>query len=111
VSLALRAGEIVGIAGVSGNGQSELLDVLAGLLVPSSGSLRLRERSFTPALAQQKPARELAWPMCPKTALGLRLVLPVRAWESAVLGYARRARYSPSRLDAQAARCAPTRRR
>ena len=31
VALTLRAGEIVGVAGVSGNGQSELLDVLSGL--------------------------------------------------------------------------------
>ena len=30
MTLAVRAGEIVGIAGVSGNGQSELVEVLAG---------------------------------------------------------------------------------
>jgi ABC-type uncharacterized transport system ATPase subunit len=40
VSLTLRAGEIVGIAGVSGNGQSELLDVLSGMHAPQSGTLR-----------------------------------------------------------------------
>ena len=32
VSLELQAGEILGVAGVSGNGQSELLDVLSGLV-------------------------------------------------------------------------------
>ena len=37
VALTLRAGEIVGVAGVSGNGQSELLDVLAGMLAPQRG--------------------------------------------------------------------------
>ncbi|MDP3225360.1 MAG: ATP-binding cassette domain-containing protein, partial [Rubrivivax sp.] len=41
VSLSLRAGEIVGIAGVSGNGQSELLDVLSGLLAPDAGTLQV----------------------------------------------------------------------
>jgi general nucleoside transport system ATP-binding protein len=39
VSLTLRQGEIVGIAGVSGNGQRELADVVAGVLAPSSGTL------------------------------------------------------------------------
>ncbi|WP_144006586.1 ABC transporter ATP-binding protein, partial [Pelomonas sp. KK5] len=34
VSIELRAGEIVGVAGVSGNGQSELLEVLAGMRAP-----------------------------------------------------------------------------
>jgi general nucleoside transport system ATP-binding protein len=50
VSLALHAGEIVGIAGVSGNGQSELLDALAGLLVPQHGELVLGGRRFTPSV-------------------------------------------------------------
>jgi len=40
-SLDIRAGEIVGIAGVSGNGQSTLSDLLCGLALPSSGSLDL----------------------------------------------------------------------
>jgi len=39
VSLELRAGEIVGIAGVSGNGQRELADVVAGVLPPTAGVL------------------------------------------------------------------------
>ncbi len=37
VSFDVRAGEIVGIAGVDGNGQSELIDALAGLLKPDTG--------------------------------------------------------------------------
>jgi ribose transport system ATP-binding protein len=41
VSLTVRAGEIVGLAGVVGNGQAELLRALAGL-EPSSGDLRVR---------------------------------------------------------------------
>jgi ABC-type uncharacterized transport system ATPase subunit len=39
VSLSIRAGEILGIAGVSGNGQRELADLVAGVLPPSSGTL------------------------------------------------------------------------
>jgi general nucleoside transport system ATP-binding protein len=39
VSLTLRAGEIVGIAGVSGNGQRELADLVAGVLQPERGDV------------------------------------------------------------------------
>ena len=41
VSLTLRAGEIVGIAGVSGNGQRALADVIAGVLAPSRGAIEV----------------------------------------------------------------------
>jgi len=41
VSFDVRAGEIVGIAGVSGNGQRELGETIAGLRSPSSGSIRI----------------------------------------------------------------------
>ncbi|MDR3372683.1 MAG: ABC transporter ATP-binding protein [Ancalomicrobiaceae bacterium] len=39
VSLAARSGEIVGVAGVDGNGQQQLAEILAGLQTPSSGSV------------------------------------------------------------------------
>src|ERR687891_1545779 len=39
VSLDVRGGEIVGIAGVSGNGQTELVDVLSGMRQPAAGSV------------------------------------------------------------------------
>jgi len=39
VSLGVRAGEILGIAGVSGNGQRELADLVAGVLAPESGTI------------------------------------------------------------------------
>ncbi|WP_448614055.1 ABC transporter ATP-binding protein [Modestobacter sp. URMC 112] len=41
VSLSVRAGEIVGIAGVAGNGQVELLEAIAGLRPARSGSVRV----------------------------------------------------------------------
>lgn len=41
VSLVLRAGEIIGVAGVSGNGQRELADVVAGVLTPVTGSIEI----------------------------------------------------------------------
>ena len=42
VSLAVRGGEIVGIAGVSGNGQKALASVIAGTLAPSQGRVAVR---------------------------------------------------------------------
>ena len=88
VSLTLKAGEIVGVAGVSGNGQSELLEVLGGLRAPEAGQLQLGGRQFTPAAwldtAQARPLR-LAHVPEDRHAVGLVMSFP--AWESAVLGY------------------------
>ena len=95
VGLRLSAGEIVGVAGVSGNGQSELLDLLSGLRPPDSGTLSLGARTFDarhwlePALA-----RELRIAHVPEDRHLRGLVLPFPAWESAVLGYQQRPRYS-----------------
>jgi general nucleoside transport system ATP-binding protein len=95
VSLTLRAGEIVGIAGVSGNGQSELLDALSGLLKPDAGELQLAGRLFTPARwLDPSTARELALAHVPEDRQRRGLVLPFAAWESAVLGYHARPRYN-----------------
>ncbi|MBC3861080.1 ABC transporter ATP-binding protein [Undibacterium jejuense] len=42
----IRAGEIVAIAGVSGNGQSELLEILSGMRLPSSGSITMQGKTL-----------------------------------------------------------------
>jgi ABC-type uncharacterized transport system ATPase subunit len=47
VSFSVRAGEIVGIAGVDGNGQTELIDAIAGLRKPSSGRVAIGGRDVT----------------------------------------------------------------
>jgi len=48
VTLAIHGGEILGLAGVSGNGQSELADLLSGLLEPSHGAVQLFGSTITP---------------------------------------------------------------
>ena len=53
VSFDVRAGEIVGIAGVDGNGQTELIDALTGLRKPTSGSVRIGGRDLTSATAHE----------------------------------------------------------
>jgi len=47
VSFDVRAGEIVGIAGIDGNGQSELIDALSGLLPVSAGTVSLEGSDIT----------------------------------------------------------------
>ena len=95
VSLTLRAGEIVGIAGVSGNGQSELLEVLSGMLVPAAGELTLLgERFDPPRWLTPADARRLHLAHVPEDRHRRGLVLPFTACESAVLGYQDRPRYS-----------------
>jgi len=46
VSLEVRPGEVVGIAGVQGNGQSELMECIAGLRAVRSGTIRLKGRDI-----------------------------------------------------------------
>ena len=52
----LRSGEILGLAGVAGNGQSELLDVLSGIAPPQSGRIDFAGRTFTPRESGQSVA-------------------------------------------------------
>jgi ABC-type uncharacterized transport system ATPase subunit len=52
VSLEVKAGEIVGIAGVDGNGQSELIDALTGLRSPSAGTIAAAGENLTSANAR-----------------------------------------------------------
>ncbi len=53
VSLSVRAGEIVGIAGVDGNGQTELIDAIAGLRRIESGAIRVAGRELRHATARE----------------------------------------------------------
>ncbi|MGN1400383.1 MAG: ABC transporter ATP-binding protein [Bacillus sp. (in: firmicutes)] len=47
LNLTVRAGEIVGIAGVDGNGQSELIEAITGLRKIESGSVKLNDNDIT----------------------------------------------------------------
>ena len=49
VSLDVRGGEVVGIAGVQGNGQTELIKTLLGLLTPATGTITVDHRDITNA--------------------------------------------------------------
>ncbi|MDQ4136235.1 MAG: ABC transporter ATP-binding protein [Pseudomonadota bacterium] len=86
-SFKVHAGEIVGIAGVAGNGQSELLEALAGMRHPLLGSITLGGRRLS--LAEHNPhrLRELGLLHVPEDRLRAGLVPSFPAFESAALGF------------------------
>ena len=98
VSIRLRAGEIVGVAGVAGNGQSELLEVLAGLRAPQEGRMTLAGEAFGPARwLDPRIARSLGLAHVPEDRHARAMVMSFAAWESAVLGYEELPAYSSRR--------------
>ena len=89
ISFEVRAGEIVGIAGVAGNGQSELLDALAGIRTPRRGEITLRGAIVRdPAQARQQRLGHV-----PEDRLRVGLVRGFPAYENAILGYQTRPAY------------------
>ncbi|HEY0791893.1 MAG TPA: ABC transporter ATP-binding protein [Chthoniobacterales bacterium] len=52
ITLKVNAGEILGVAGVSGNGQRELVEVLGGQRPPAGGSVRVNGKAYRPSRRQ-----------------------------------------------------------
>jgi len=95
LDLSLRAGEIVGVAGVAGNGQSELLELLSGLRAPDAGQLQLGSERFEPGRwLDPRTARHLGLAHVPEDRHARAMVMDFAAWESAVLGYEELPAYS-----------------
>ena len=88
VSLTLRAGEILGLAGVSGNGQPELLDVLSGIVPLQQGEIILGDQTIIRANpTNPSDLRALGVAHVPEDRHRRGLVLPFEARENTVLGY------------------------
>ncbi|EKF19194.1 ABC transporter ATP-binding protein [Nitratireductor pacificus] len=94
VSLDVRAGEIVGIAGVAGNGQSQLLDAITGVQKAVSGTVTL-DGAPVALTGEADPAdlRERGMAHVPEDRHHVGLVLPFEENENAMLGYHRQAKY------------------
>ena len=86
VSLTVRKGEIVGIAGVSGNGQSELLDCIAGITKPTSGEIIFEGKSIG-QLADPRHLRQEGLAHVPEDRQHRGLITSFDASESAILGW------------------------
>ena len=110
VSFELRAGEILGIAGVSGNGQSELLELVSAIAPVQEGRLTVKGEVISKD-APSNPAkmREMGVAHVPEDRHAMGMVLPFTAAESAILGYETDSRLgngfwlSPRKIAAQCA--------
>lgn len=90
ISLFVRAGEIVGIAGVEGNGQLELEEAVTGLIQPSSGWVDIAGEILWPAKRGAKPGprrfRAYGGAHIPSDRLRRGLVPSFSVMKNAVLG-------------------------
>jgi simple sugar transport system ATP-binding protein len=92
VNLQVRRGEILGICGVEGNGQAELIEVLSGLRRPDRGRVMLKGRDVT--ATGPNPRRRMGLSYIPEDRHGRGLVLPFSLTENVLLGNADAAPFS-----------------
>ncbi|MEM1286930.1 MAG: ABC transporter ATP-binding protein [Pseudomonadota bacterium] len=86
VSFEVRRGEIVGIAGVSGNGQSELLEAISGIEAPAAGRVLVNGQPLSHT-GDPAEARRLGLGHVPEDRLRMGLVKTFEENENSVLGY------------------------
>jgi simple sugar transport system ATP-binding protein len=84
VSLEVRAGEILGVAGVEGNGQRELAEALIGLRKLEAGAIVLEGENLAGRTVGE--IRNIGVGYIPEDRHGQGLVLDMTLWENAVLG-------------------------
>ncbi len=92
VSFQVHKGEVVGIAGVEGNGQSELVDAIIGTRAVSAGKIVLLGVDVAPTSVRDRRERGLAY--IPQDRHREGLLLPAPLWENAALGHQTRPPYS-----------------
>ena len=99
VSFEVRAGEILGIAGVAGNGQSELLEVLGGY-ADGTGAIRLNgeEIDLTGRFSDGQTRRARGIAHVPEDRQREGLIMDFFAWENTAFGYHNDDSYQRSRL-------------
>ncbi|WP_179378270.1 ABC transporter ATP-binding protein [Jannaschia marina] len=99
IDLQIRAGEVLGIAGVAGNGQSELLEVLGGY-ARGTGTIRINGQEIdltgTASDARTRRARGIAH--VPEDRQREGLIMDFAAWENVAFGYQDDARFAPGLL-------------
>ncbi len=85
VSFAVCGGEILGIAGVEGNGQTELVEALVGLRALSEGQLKIMDEDMS--ASGVRAIRLLGLAHIPEDRHRRGLVLPMEIWENLILGH------------------------
>jgi general nucleoside transport system ATP-binding protein len=84
VSFSVRSGEIVGIAGIEGNGQTELIEALSGLITVSSGKVRFDGTDITNRTGRE--LKELGIAHIPEDRQKRGLLLHSSLAENSILG-------------------------
>lgn len=99
VSLTIRAGEILGIAGVAGNGQSELLEVLGGI-ARGTGRVTLNGEvlDLTGRHSDGQSRRAQGVAHVPEDRQHLGLIMDFAAWENMAFGYHHAPEYQKNAL-------------
>jgi simple sugar transport system ATP-binding protein len=99
INLNVRAGEILGIAGVAGNGQSELLEVLGGY-ANGTGEIVINGKPLdvTGKLSDGQTRRANGIAHVPEDRQREGLIMPFHAWENVAFGYHRDPAYNSGLL-------------
>ncbi|WP_417249589.1 ABC transporter ATP-binding protein [Celeribacter sp.] len=99
IDLTVRAGEILGIAGVAGNGQTELLEVLGGYR-NGTGTIRVngQEIDLTGKHSDGQSRRARGIAHVPEDRHDEGLILDFQAWENMVFGYHHAPEYQKNSL-------------
>ena len=92
ISLAVCEGEIVGIAGVEGNGQTELLETIIGIRTPMSGSISIAGIDVNEMTTRDR--REMGMGYIPEDRQREGMLLPVPLHVNTILGYQTSAAFS-----------------
>jgi len=89
VNLEIRAGEILGLAGVTGNGQTELLEALSGIRKVESGAIYLDEKKVSDSQNYLDPRelKEKGLAHVPEDRQRMGLVTDFKAYENLIFGY------------------------
>ncbi|MFF4538811.1 ABC transporter ATP-binding protein [Streptomyces aureus] len=85
VSFTIHAGEVMGIAGVEGNGQTELIDALIGLKGADSGVIRFAGEDITGMSTRKRRENGIGYIPEDRHRHGLLLEAPL--WENRILGH------------------------
>ncbi len=100
VNLEIHAGEILGLAGVTGNGQTELLEALSGIRKVESGEIYLNDEKISDNLGLLNPRelKEKGLAHVPEDRQRMGLVTDFKAYENLIFGYHDQEPYSKSSI-------------
>ncbi|MCP4957822.1 MAG: ABC transporter ATP-binding protein [Actinomycetia bacterium] len=103
VSFQVHQGEVLGVAGIEGNGQAELIGAIIGVRSPAQGSVHLDGENITPTSVRHR--RELGLGYVPQERHSEGLLLDAPLWENAALGHQTRTPFSKGMwIDRQGSR-------